>query len=201
MNEHLQWTHHRDVFAVGDVVRHVGSPVGTAMTTPRLAFGVREELPSLRNANVAESQAHAISRFIACATPTSPTDSGSDCGIGVTNGYPASAFGSDLTPALACVSLGPRHGILVFNNMVLGGVLFAMLAAATKRFIERSKISEVRGEAVGAIVWRVLHMAVNLTHACYMRIHRVLVVLRSFPLQRVVSLRQLQRPRSVKMST
>ena len=131
-------------------------------------------------------------RFIAGAIATSPAEGSSDGGIGYTHGYPASAFGSDLTPALACISLGPRHGILVFNNLILGGAVFAMLAAMTKRFIERSKISEVRCEVVGAVVWQVLHVAVNLAHACYVRIHRLLLVLRSFSLQRVVSLRQLR---------
>ena len=41
------------------------------------------------------------------------------------------------------------HGIVVFNNLVLGGVLFSMMGGLVKWVIERSKISEIRNETWG----------------------------------------------------
>ena len=44
------------------------------------------------------------------------------------------------------------HGIVVFNDLVLGGVLFSMIAGLAKYIIERSKMSEIRNETWGRSV-------------------------------------------------
>lgn len=54
--------------------------------------------------------------------------------------YPNSAFKSPLSPLLACVSLGPHNGIIVFNDLVIGGALFYFLGGFVKFVIERSKV-------------------------------------------------------------
>jgi hypothetical protein len=54
--------------------------------------------------------------------------------------YPQHAFGAQLNPLLSCVSLGPRDGIVVFNNLVVGGAMFYFLGGLVKFLIERSKV-------------------------------------------------------------
>jgi hypothetical protein len=41
------------------------------------------------------------------------------------------------------------HGIVVFNDLVLGGVLFGMLGGLVKHIVERSKLAEIRNKTWG----------------------------------------------------
>lgn len=160
-----------DVFAAGDTVRHA-DPVGAGMATSRASFGAPMGLPALRNANLAESQAKAIASVIA--------RSGSLHGV---QPYPHMAFGSSITPALACVSLGPRAGILVLDNLVLGGLFFSTLAAIAKFSIERTKVSEIRRQKTGTLFWLVIHAMVNALHRWFVRVRRFCIVIYSFLLR------------------
>lgn len=44
------------------------------------------------------------------------------------------------------------QGIVVFNDLVLGGVLFGMFGGLIKHIIERSKIAEIRNRVWGRSV-------------------------------------------------
>ena len=44
------------------------------------------------------------------------------------------------------------HGIVVFNDLVLGGVLFSMLGGLAKYIVERSKMAEIRNQTWGRSV-------------------------------------------------
>ena len=44
------------------------------------------------------------------------------------------------------------QGIVIFNNLVLGGVLFGMMGGFVKYVIERSKIAEIRNKTWGRSV-------------------------------------------------
>ena len=46
-------------------------------------------------------------------------------------------------------SAGPMQGIVIFNNLVLGGVLFGMIGGLVKYVVERSKIAEIRNKTWG----------------------------------------------------
>ena len=161
-----------DVFAAGDTVRHA-DPVGAGTTTSRAPFGAPMGLPALRNANLAEFQAKAIASVI--------TRSGSLHGV---RPYPHMAFGSSITPALACVSLGPRAGILVFDNLVLGGLFFSALAALAKFSIERTKVSEMRCQRTGTLFWKVMHAVANALHRWFVRAMQLYTVIYAFLLRR-----------------
>lgn len=50
--------------------------------------------------------------------------------------------------------IGPMQGIVVFNDLVVGGVLFGMLGGFIKYVIERSKIAEIRNKVWGRSVER-----------------------------------------------
>jgi len=177
------------VFAAGDVVRHVPE-VGAALTTAREPFGRRVFSPRLRNAHLAESQAETIARSILKSSPATFSSAPSSSlppsiPLFALTAYPEQTFGSPLTPGLACVSLGPQEGILVFNNLVLGGVLFSTIAALAKFIIERSKVSEVRREVVGVTFWTFMHVIVNVIHVWYVRMRHVVVVVKNFLHQKV----------------
>ncbi len=61
--------------------------------------------------------------------------------------FPEDAFFSDTCSLNAVVSLGPNQAILVFDNIVLGGIgLLGSLAAVLKFLIERLKMAEMRGQ-------------------------------------------------------
>jgi len=179
VDTYLRHTTLCDVYAAGDVVQHK-KPVKAAYTCARHPYAAPETAPSLRNANLAEMQAELVAEAIkrAGASPpthssisplstVSPHNSSSSTRKNVINDreYPMAAFGgARYTPALACVSLGPLAGIVVFNNLVIGGKLFSGLAAFIKYFIERSKISEIRNQCLGIWTWQIGHIIVNFFH-------------------------------------
>ena len=63
--------------------------------------------------------------------------------------FPLSLSGVLPAPQLVCCSLGARDGVLVFNDLVLGG----WLAAVAKYIIERSKVGQYRGELASVALW------------------------------------------------
>jgi hypothetical protein len=71
--------------------------------------------------------------------------------------HPQAVTGAAALPCLYCVSLGPRDGILVFNGLVLSGLLGGLVAALVKWFIEVTKVMEARGSWLGAMIWRLAH--------------------------------------------
>jgi hypothetical protein len=61
--------------------------------------------------------------------------------------------------------IGPCDSILIFNNIVLGGILFSKFAAVVKWLIEKSKVSEIRNEIWGSVFWAIGHIICNSLHA------------------------------------
>jgi len=160
---------HLNVFAAGDVVEHAGNGVGFAATTERGGlFGTKSKRPTIRNAHLAESQAELVAanvrRFLVVSAQTSST------AVQYLS-YPRDVFGEPLNPLLSCVSLGPRHAIVVFNNIVVGGAILGMLAASIKFIIERSKVAEIRQRPWGRAFWAFGHIVVNALHCVMCRFH------------------------------
>ena len=54
-------------------------------------------------------------------------------------------------PTLICCSLGAWDGVLVFNDIVVGG----WLAALAKLVIERSKVGQYRGQLASGALWAI----------------------------------------------
>ena len=171
------------VFAAGDVVEHCGGGgVGFASSTEKAPWGTKSTRPTVRNAHLAESQAELcaanVRRFIAArdAARVVGGSGGDDINAMLPLvspvaylRYPQDAFyGAPLNPLLSCVSLGPRHAIVCFNGVVIGGGLLGvlgMMAAVAKFIIERTKISEARQQPFGRAFWALGHVAVNTIHA------------------------------------
>ena len=79
--------------------------------------------------------------------------------------YPQDEFyGASVAPLLACVSLGPKCGIVIFNDLVIGGMLLGILGGLVKYIIERSKIAEIRNKLWGRAFWAFGHVVVNTIH-------------------------------------
>jgi len=67
--------------------------------------------------------------------------------------YPSNPFyGAPNVPLLACVSLGPNNGIVVFNDLVLCGMVFSMIGGLIKFIIERSKVAEIKQKLWGRYI-------------------------------------------------
>lgn len=64
--------------------------------------------------------------------------------------YPDGIVGSDRSPRVFCVSLGPHHGVVAFNGLVVGGVI----APITKWLIEWTKVAACAERPVGVLFWR-----------------------------------------------
>lgn len=142
------------MFACGDVCEF-DPPLCLASQSRALgSFGAPQSSPSLRNAHLAESQAEVVAHNVRCLMGSSlPLAS-----------FPRDAFQSPLCPVLACVSLGPNNAIIVFNNIVIGGLLLGRAAGLIKFIIERSKVSEIRHELWGRALWAFVHVVVNAVH-------------------------------------
>lgn len=63
-----------------------------------------------------------------------------------------------------CLSLGPWHGVLIFNSLVLGGPLGGRFAALVKHVIEVTKILEMKGSRASAALWHGIEWANSLVH-------------------------------------
>ena len=158
------------VFAAGDVIEHAAPGVGFAVSTERGGlFGTLSRRPTVRNAHLAESQAELCAANVRRFLAASAASSASSVAVAPPSylHYPRDVFGTSVNPLLSCVSLGPRHAIVVFNGIVLGGTLLGLLAALVKFVIERSKISEIRQEPFGRAFWAFGHVVVNATHGVW----------------------------------
>lgn len=58
--------------------------------------------------------------------------------------------------------IGPRNAILVINDLVLGGLLLGLLAAAFKWLVERSKVAQYRGRLWGRLFWDFAHFVMDI---------------------------------------
>lgn len=154
------------LFAVGDVVEHsTDGGMGFAATTSMAPFGALLERPTVRNAHLAESQAEICAHNVAAfLTARQGTNSAT---LPRLLRYPQDEFGTSLCPLLSCVSLGPRCGIVVFNDLVMGGLLFGMIGGLAKYLVERSKVAEIRNQLWGRAFWAFAHVVVNAIHALY----------------------------------
>lgn len=147
------------VFAAGDVTRiDPDSCTCSACQFLRGSSG-NSYIEGLRTAHIAEAQAELCARnVITYLTTTRPSELR-------LQSYPRDLFHSNRQPVVACVSLGPRDAILIFNNIVLGGFLFGGLAAVAKWIIERSKVAEIQNRYWGQAFWALGHVLVNILHS------------------------------------
>ena len=67
---------------------------------------------------------------------------------------------------------GPHAGIIIFNDLVLGGFLFSALAALVKHIIERSIIAKIRNRLWAKWFWAFGHLIVNSQNALYVWFNR-----------------------------
>ena len=89
---------------------------------------------------------------VAAANVSQQLQSGAgDVDGGALLSFPLSLSGVLPAPSLVCCSLGAWDGVLVFNELVLGG----WLAALAKLVIERSKVGQYRGELASVALWAV----------------------------------------------
>ena len=149
------------VFAVGDVCRYIPG-TGFLCDTVDYVLGNERYLPLIRNAHLAESQAelcaHNVRAFLNISSQNNHFLR-----------YPKDIFGTPHNPVLSCISLGPREGIIVFNNVVIGGFLLSFISGLAKLIIERSKVAEIRQQAWGRIFWSFGHVVANsLSQICFL---------------------------------
>jgi len=115
------------LFAAGDAM-HLSS-------CSDLKLGHTAEL----NADVVAENIRHLARNPAASAVTSHLES-----------YPQAAVGAPVAPRVFCVSLGAAHGVLVFNSLVLDGVL----AAIAKPILEWTKIAACAERPVGIYFWK-----------------------------------------------
>ena len=130
-------------------------------------FGNIMSKTAVRNAHLAESQAEVVAANVLCYFENKVNEDRTGAAMNFQQllTYPSAAFyGARVTPLLSCVSLGPKDGIIVFNNLILGGIFFSVLGGLAKFIIERSKISEIRNEVWGRGFWAFGHVIANSVH-------------------------------------
>ena len=149
------------IFGAGDVIKHENGVAFAYDATDLDTYGVKSPMPFVRNAHLAESQAELVAQNVAKLLKIQHGDAISNTKL---HRYPEDVFGVKLSPLLSCVSLGPRYGIVVFNNLVLGGVLLGILGSLVKFLIERSKIAEIRNKTWGRAFWAFGHVVSNFIH-------------------------------------
>ena len=64
--------------------------------------------------------------------------------------YPTGAHGLVRSPQVYCVSLGPHHGVLAFNGVVVSG----LVPAYVKWLLEWTKVAACAERPVGLLFWR-----------------------------------------------
>lgn len=73
-------------------------------------------------------------------------------------------------PRLVCCSLGPRDGVLVFNDLCVSG----LTAAFAKWLIERSKLGQYRGGWAATALWKIGEPATFLANRVYRAVERTM---------------------------
>ena len=114
--------------------------VSFAYDTTNLEYGSPHTTPVVRNAHLADLQAilcaHNVRLFLQSIREPSYLPHYLN--------YPKDAVGSPLVPLIAIVSLGHWNGILIFDDLVLGGWFWSPIARALKYVITYTKIAEIR---------------------------------------------------------
>lgn len=72
-------------------------------------------------------------------------------------------------PVLVCCSLGNWDGVLIFNQLIMGG----KLAAISKHFIERSKMWFLQGKFFGKFTWTMAEPMTLYMNRAYHAVARV----------------------------
>jgi len=67
--------------------------------------------------------------------------------------WPLAKTGARHVPRMACVSLGPRQGILVFNNFTIRSAPLRRVCAFIKFVIERTLVWEAEGYVAAKLFW------------------------------------------------
>jgi NADH dehydrogenase FAD-containing subunit len=151
---------HLQVFAAGDVIKHQNGVAFAYNASNFESYGIKTNLPIVRNAHLAESQAELVAHNVLEVLKNQSVDTMST----KLHRYPDNVFGTPLNPLLSCVSLGPRYSIVVFNDLVIGGVLLGIIGSFVKFLVERSKIAEVRNKVWGRAFWAFGHIVSNFIH-------------------------------------
>jgi len=149
------------IFGAGDVIKHQNGVAFAYNATDIESYGVKSTMPFVRNAHLAESQAELVAYNVAKILKIQNKDTILNTKL---HRYPEDIFGVKLSPLLSCVSLGPHYGIVIFNNLVIGGVLLGMLGSLIKFIIERTKIAEIRNKTWGRAFWAFGHVVSNFIH-------------------------------------
>lgn len=117
-------------------------------------------------ASAAELQAEAIARAV--VDMQRGRRKGEGRLKGAMDAYPQSLVGVETSPLVYGISLGPHEGILVFNNIALGGNwVMRRVAALAKAFIEYTKILEVQQCRPAVWLWE------RLAHPIMLAVHRL----------------------------
>eukprot|EP00607_Mallomonas_marina_P010779 CAMPEP_0182421228 /NCGR_PEP_ID=MMETSP1167-20130531/6505_1 /TAXON_ID=2988 /ORGANISM="Mallomonas Sp, Strain CCMP3275" /LENGTH=587 /DNA_ID=CAMNT_0024598137 /DNA_START=92 /DNA_END=1851 /DNA_ORIENTATION=+ len=161
------------VFAAGDVTRMHSCPLPCAACSPGMTLAPRL-VEGLRTAHIADAQAELCARnvlqYLNSLSSGARETQLSSLSL---QSYPQDLFFSSRQPLLACVSLGPRSAIVIFNNLVLGGLLFGVIAAVMKWTVETTKIAEARDKKWAQAFWAFAHVLVNVMHALTLLIDRL----------------------------
>ena len=151
---------HLQVFAAGDVIKHQHGVAFSYNASDFDSYGIKSNLPFVRNAHLAESQAELVAYNVMTVLKNKTVDTMSK----QLHRYPDDVFGNPLSPLLSCGSLGPRYSIVIFNDLVIGGVMLGLLGSFVKFLIERTKIAEIRNKVWGRAFWAFGHIVSNFIH-------------------------------------
>lgn len=167
------------VFAAGDVAEHSRNiPFAYSNENNNNNNKTFQTFPTIKNAHLAESQAELcaenVVRYFKWMDERKRLNlPGISLARQMKNeefpplrllSYPKDIFGVAVNPLMSCVSLGPLCGIVVFNNIVLGGLLGGRIAAVLKFVIERTKVAEIRQNIFGRLFWMLGHVVSNFLH-------------------------------------
>ena len=67
--------------------------------------------------------------------------------------YPNGVVQCSMSPQIYCVSLGQYDGVLIFNGVVLGGMIGGPIAAVMKWMVEWTKVAAAAGRPIGVHFW------------------------------------------------
>ena len=161
VNEYLQTTWDDRIFAAGDVTE-LTFKSGSGTTDSGLS-GKGAGKFTIRNAFLAESQAALVATNIK-KTLNAKISNRISSSLIMTK-YPSGIFhGTKKAPLVACVSLGPSNGILIFNDFVFGGIIIGAFIGFLKFIIERTKVAEIKHHKWGRAIWIFGHTFVNVVH-------------------------------------
>lgn len=159
------------LFACGDVIEH-DDGVSFACSSELFDSYSKYNIPPIRNAHLAESQAELVSYNVLNYLQWKKRNFQNNIKGPNFKVYPKDVFGVPCNPLLSAVSLGPRNGIVVVNNIVLGGLFWLTLGGLAKFIVERTKIAEIRYSLWGRCFWALAHVIINFVHCLLVQIDR-----------------------------